>query len=103
MLENRYNYIKIDNYVIMPNHIHILLSVHEHTAGASPRPTVIDIICSYKSLTTKECKKCGKVEKIFQPSFYDHVVRNRTDFDDIYEYIQNNPQNWITDEMYCKI
>ena len=87
----------------MPNHIHILLTLENDTAGASPRPTVIDIICSYKSLTTRECKKFGKVEKIFQPSFYDHVVRNGTDFEDIYEYIQNNPQNWMMDEMYREI
>ena len=39
------------DYTIMPNHIHLLLTLHE-TAGASPRPTISSVIGAYKSLTT---------------------------------------------------
>ena len=38
-LQQRYSNLKIDNYVIMPNHIHILLRL-ENAGGASPSPTV---------------------------------------------------------------
>ena len=51
-LENRFANMKIDAYVIMPNHIHAILRLEE-TAGASPRPTVTEIVCAYKSLTTR--------------------------------------------------
>ena len=39
-LENRYNNIKIDKYVIMPNHIHAIIIINRETAGASPCPTL---------------------------------------------------------------
>ncbi len=39
LLEQRYPSLKIDQYVIMPNHIHAILFLEE-TAGASPRPTI---------------------------------------------------------------
>ena len=59
LLENRYEGIKIDRYVIMPNHIHILLSVNSPTAGASPCPTISDVICAFKSMTTRICRENG--------------------------------------------
>ena len=46
-----------NKFVIMPNHIHVLLFLQEDTAGVNPRPTIMDVICAYKSLTTRECKK----------------------------------------------
>ena len=55
-LEKRYDNMHIDFYCIMPNHIHIIIVLKE-TAGASPRPTLNDIICSYKSLTTRLINK----------------------------------------------
>lgn len=56
-LEIRYSGIRIDKYVIMPNHIHILISNTDIAAGASPCPTISDIICAFKSITTLLCKK----------------------------------------------
>ena len=100
LLEERYPFLKIDRYVIMPNHIHIILVIEKETAGASPRPTVMDIICAYKSLTTRECKKIGFTGKLFQTSFYDHIIRNRDDYNETLKYIDNNPINWYYDELY---
>ena len=77
-LENRYKTIKIDKYVIMPNHIHMII---DNTAGASPCPTISDVICSFKSLTTMACKKLdNRPQKIFQASFHDHIIRNEKDY-----------------------
>lgn len=59
-LEQRYIYLKIDKYVIMPNHIHLLLQLDNEAGGASPSPTISDIICAFKSLSIKECKKDRK-------------------------------------------
>ena len=91
---------KIDRYVIMPNHIHAILILEQEKAGASPRPTLMDIICSYKSLTTKECKKIQPIEKLFQTSFYEHVIRGNVDYQEIAEYIENNPKQWELDKLY---
>ena len=99
LLEQRYPSLKIDQYVIMPNHIHAILLLEE-TAGDSRRPTVMDIICAYKSLTTRQCKKLLPVDKLFQTSFYEHVIRGREDYNEIAEYIVNNPKQWELDKLY---
>ena len=100
LLENRYNGIKIDKYVIMPNHIHILIS-YEMPAGASPCPTISDIICTFKSITTRFCKKEGLNEKhLFQSSFHDHIIRGEKDYQKIWEYIDTNVIKWEKDCFY---
>ncbi len=101
-LENRYNGIKIDKYVIMPNHIHILISNYE-AAGASPCPTISDVICTFKSLTTRACKKAGFVEQhLFQRSFHDQIIRDKNDYQKIWEYIDTNVLKWEQDCFYNK-
>ena len=59
--------------------------------GASPRPTLTDIVCAYKSLTTRECKNNGFDGKLFQTSFYEHIIRCREDYEEIEKYIYENP------------
>ena len=100
-LEKRYPFLAVDQYVIMPNHIHVIFVLKRETAGASPRPTVMDIVCAYKSLTARECKKRGLIsEKLFQTSFYDHVIRNKEDYEETVRYIAENPMRWAYDELY---
>ena len=101
LLEKRYDFLKIDQYVIMPNHVHVIFILSQ-TAGASPRPTMTDIVCADKSLTTRECKKVKPIDKLFQTSFYEHVVRGQEDYDEIAEYIVNNPKKWELDKLYAK-
>lgn len=101
-IETRYEYVKIDKFVIMPNHIHLIMILEEKTAGASPRPTVMDVICSFKSLVTKECRFNGFNGKIFQTSFYEHIVRDRNDYNEIVRYIHENPINWEKDDLYIE-
>ena len=98
-LPNRYTGLLIDHYVIMPNHIHLLF--HLQTAGASPRPTVSSILCTYKSLTTRRCKIAGyRATKLFQTSFYDHIIRDETDYLSKAAYITENPEKWLEDPYH---
>ena len=101
-LKYRYPSIAIDQYVIMPNHIHAIIILNNETAGASPRPTIMDIVCTYKSLTIKECKRNGFDGKLFQASFYDHIIREKDDYDKIVKYIYENPMRWFYDELYVE-
>ena len=98
----------------MPNHIHAILLLEDtagaavsptpgETAGAAVRPTIMDIVCAYKSLTTRECKKVQPIDKLFQTSFYEHVIRGPEDYDEIAEYIVNNPKQWELDRLYREI
>ena len=120
-LEQRFTNLGIDKYVIMPNHIHalfVLTDCDSEAAGASPRPTIgaspcptigaspcptiSDIVCAFKSLTAKECRKISPTAKLFQTSFYDHIVRTELDYADVVRYIENNPLAWQLDELYEK-
>ncbi len=98
-LEERYPCVRIDKYVIMPTHIHAIIVFGEKTAGDSQRPTLTDVICAYKSLTTREIKRAFNVEgrKIFQTSFYESVLRNESAYQECWKYIDGNPGKWLQD------
>ena len=102
LLEERFCFLEIDNYVIMPNHIHVIFVLKHQMAGASPRPTLMDIVCAYKSLTTLECKKIKHIDKLFQTSFYEHIIREGKDYEVKSQYIHENPLKWEFDELYCE-
>lgn len=102
LLEERYSHLTVDQYVIMPNHIHAVLVLDNETAGASPRPTIMDIVCAYKSLATRECKRNGFEGKLFQTSFHEHIIRGREDYIEIAKYIYENPFRWRYDELYAE-
>jgi REP element-mobilizing transposase RayT len=81
---------EIEKYAIMPDHIHILIRLDNGSMWAStPTNKIASIVRSIKVLTTKEIG-----ESIFQRSYYDHVIRNQYDYDEIWEYIENNPRKW---------
>ena len=94
---------EIEKYVIMPDHIHLLIRLENGSMWAStptnvdsnirPKNRIASIVRSIKTLTTKEIG-----EAIFQRSYYDHVIRNQQDYDEIWQYIENNPRTWTTRE-----
>jgi uncharacterized protein YozE (UPF0346 family) len=51
-------------------------------------------------LTARACKEEKNIDKLFQTSFYDHVIRNTRDYEEIAKYIWENPQRWTDDEFY---
>ncbi len=101
LLEERYPFLTVDRYVIMPNHIHAIFVIKE-TAGVNPRPTIMDMVCAYKSLTTKACKAVRPIAKLFQTSFYEHVIRCAEECREIVQYIEENPMRWHNDKLYIE-
>ena len=102
LLENRYPNISVEQFIIMPNHIHVIIFLRKETGGASPSPTLSDVVCTIKSLTSRICKQQYGIEKIFQRSFHDHVIRDREDYEKHAKYIHENPMNWYFDELYSE-
>ena len=94
--------IAVDRYVIMPNHIHLLLSMTKKDRRGDPSSTIVSAIGWLKYHATKEINNVRNTlgEKVFQRSFYDHIVRNYEDFCEIFEYIENNPYRWEQDKLY---
>ena len=100
-LNDFYFNIKIEKYVIMPNHIHLLIYV-DNPDGMSrtPSPTnayIPQFISTLKRFCNKEIGY-----NIFQRSFHDHIVRNEADYEKIYNYIENNPSKWTEDCFYIE-
>ena len=89
---------QIEKYVIMPNHIHMIIKLDNGTMWASsPTKSVSNIIRSFKTLVTKEIDK-----PIFQRSFHDHIIRGENDYLKIWNYIDTNPQKWNEDCFYIE-
>ena len=90
---------ELGEYVIMPNHIHLILFLEDTSGRADPSPTVSNVIGWLKYNITKDVN-LPKGQKLFQRSFYDHVIRNRDEYMEICNYITLNPDNWENDELY---
>ena len=93
-IPEKYPGVYVDKYVIMPDHIHMLLRIDCGTGN--PSPTLGNVIGWYKYQVTKEYNRCANAEctRLFQRSYYDHVIRNQRDYDEIWQYIENNPRKW---------
>ena len=86
--------ITVDKYVIMPDHIHLLLWVRDIN-GTSKAPSPTNNLISHSISTLKRFINKDVGYNIFQRSYYDHVIRNQHDYDETWKYIDNNPINWI--------
>lgn len=97
-LDENWQTISVLSYVIMPNHVHILLQVHG--ASGMPRATgavVPKFVSALKRFTNR---KCG--QRIWQTGYYDHIIRNEADYLTRLSYIENNPPKWTEDEYYSR-
>ena len=108
-LNEFYDYLSVEKYVIMPNHIHLLLWVKnnrsESDSGQSrtPVPTRVSRANSTCSQFVSTLKRfCNKEYggNIWQARFYDHIIRNRKDYEVHLKYIHENPARWYLDELY---
>ncbi len=97
---NNYDNITIDKYVIMPNHIHMIL-IKSGGHGDPPLP-IYDVIGRFKSYTDSKYKSRGHGDPplLWQRSFYDHVIRDEKDYLKIWDYIDTNPARWQEDKYY---
>jgi len=118
----------LGEYVVMPNHVHGILNIvgsnnvvdpvektlhatslrderDEKMALISPKSDSISaIIRSYKSAITKHAHRLG-YEFAWQTRFHDHIIRSEKSYNQITEYVINNPQNWKNDIFHpnCEI
>ena len=122
---NQYPNVECPIYVVMPNHLHAIIVILDQDAisradmesaptGAGmaradmeSAPTVSEIVQAFKRYSTIEYINLVKKgvlppfdKQIWQRSFYDHVIRNRDDFEQTAKYIYENPMRWYYDELY---
>ena len=90
----------VDKFVVMPNHVHIILFVDNNSVGTSRAPSPTNAIVPHFVSTFKRFCHKDVGQKIFQRSYHDHVIRNEMDYLKIWEYIDNNPARWKEDCFY---
>ena len=97
--------LELHNWVIMPNHVHILLSIAKEQSGLNgasgmSRPTnaiIPKLVSSLKRYTNKQTGV-----DLWQSGYYDHVIRDDDDFLLRWRYIDNNPSAWLDDDYYLE-
>ncbi len=87
-LSKIYSDVLIDKYCIMPDHIHMII----HIAPSENTPELSRIVRQFKGAITK---KIGK--SIWQKNYYDHIIRNKNDYNETCKYIYDNPLHWEFD------
>ena len=86
-IAEHYENVAVDKYCIMPDHIHLILRIESDMDGRMvSAPTVSTVIGSMKRWVSRQAGR-----PIRQKSFYDHGIRNQQDYNEIWEYIENNP------------
>jgi putative transposase len=112
---------ELDNYVIMPNHVHGILFLKDALVRVEyiqPPPRRVEparevkrnefqhvvpksvgsVIRSFKAAVTRICRKNGSTAFAWQRDYYDHIIRDGHDLDRIRQYILDNPANWVNDD-----
>lgn len=122
-LPNQFAHIDIDEFVIMPNHVHGIITITQYMGGMNPAPTARcispiqimgsgslgEIVRWFKGRTSYECNRVvgaafmppmqTRISAIWQRNYYEHVIRDEEDLNRIRQYIRDNPMNWADDEL----
>ena len=94
---NRVPFVQVEKYVVMPNHIHMILSVEEN--NRQQKKPSNDLIPSTIGGLKRICaRKIGW--DVFQRSYFDNIIRSQRRFDLIWNYIADNPRKWKQDRFY---
>ena len=105
-INTHYHNIRLDHFVIMPNHVHLLISITDADSGGAPRTspptetgaprtspptnTLSSFIGGFKKFSEKACGI-----KIWQRGFHDHIIRSDDDYRRHWQYIDENPKKWV--------
>jgi putative transposase len=105
--------IHLDTFVVMPNHVHILITISENdTATSSVKASKTEafghpvtgsiptIVRAYKAAVTRRAAllRDSPVSQVWQRNYYEHVVRTEREKERIYAYIVSNPIQWDFDD-----
>lgn len=94
-LDSLYPGISVSSYVIMPDHIHMLIEISGAYASG---PTISRIVQQFKGAVTKRVQTA-----VWQKGFHDHVIRDDKDYLSRMQYIEENPKKWAQgkDDYYA--
>ena len=130
-LPDHYSNLKLDEFVIMPNHIHGIMIIDNNDIPASagvvetglkpvstrtttPIPTqttnkkqhgLFEFVRAFKTFSSRRINelRLSPGTSVWQSRFYDRIVRDENELNRIREYIQNNPINWKNDDLNLEV
>ena len=101
-IENKFSNVKIDEYIVMPDHVHVIIFITGDHIGSPLR----DVIDWYKTMTTNEYIRNVRdglyvpFEKaVWQRSYYDRIIRNEDELYEIRKYILENTLRWYYEQI----
>jgi len=104
-LENQYKYVILHNFVVMPNHVHAIIEIDslkiKYIAAENAEENVIKIkslsslIGAFKTTSSKKIHELGFLNFSWKRSFHDSIISNKRSYTNRYNYIDNNPQQWV--------
>jgi len=112
-LPDRYPYIDLDTFQVMPNHMHGIVNIYDkpvkanHPDAGDPPSSLDSMMGAYKSIVFNKTLKIYKkknqwLDKLWQERFRDRIIRNSREYRNIAHYIFNNPPNWRKDKLYVE-
>ena len=113
-LNEQYDYIKLGNYIVKPNHLHGVIIYVDSCRGDSRRgdsriaPTTMKrkplgrLVGAFKTVSTKHINQIHNTpgEKVWQRNYYEHIIRDENELMKIRNYIDNNPIKWEMDRNH---
>ncbi len=107
ILPDRFD-VSIPKYVIMPNHIHMIIEINNDERRAireSPlqnNRSTVDKIVGFLKMNASKKIRSAYTDKIWQRSYHDHIIRGENDYQKIWEYIDTNVIKWKDDCFYSE-
>lgn len=103
-LASHYSYIDVPLFVVMPNHVHAIISIREQTETPDYLPEVRTalgvVVGGYKQSVTCFARR-NSMEFGWQSRFHDHIIREAHDGNRIADYIENNVARWAQDCFFA--
>ena len=110
-LPNHNRNVTIDEFVVMPNHVHGIIMINEPDVGAGSQPApaettkikripLSEIVRQFKTFSARRINESRKTPNVpvWQRNYYEHIIRDYKSLDNIRAYIINNPARWAIDK-----
>ena len=108
-LENQYEYVVLHEYIVMPNHIHVVIEIDSQLLRKDNEQSIQEevikikslsqLIGAYKTTSSKLIREAGHEDFAWHRSFHDHIIRDEKAYNTIVNYIASNPSKWNEDSF----
>jgi len=98
-LPKHYLHTRLDAFIVMPNHVHGVLKLEEQDPGSSRRHALGEVVRALKSFSARRINRRQGTPgaPIWQRNYYERIVRDENELENVRRYIADNPAKWADD------